>query len=473
MHTFFINTTSNRFTQTVDLLDIQREVRKYAAFECRLPSWYDPDQGYERCALRISEMINSYKDVKNEYNLIICVDLLEFKKYAQSLIGTAPTQTETAAVYDLTRKLIVHFLSSTVCAKLDDLGCQPNETLILFEQNSDFTAKGDGVMLRNLQTEKLLAMLGLPGKETLKQIAAERKTEAELEAAVRNAKQVPVIAGMEQVYREQILSLLDTLREGTTTDRACEELLQSVEKVYEHDMRAMAVSQWVTDRRALYENVQMNVKRSLQLQMFLLECTVSETTLKNPAQIAAGKAAEAKTVPDPGKNWDALTAALKAKYAVYKKRYQEATELEGHASSLKLVPEIYALDHDRFGMDEYGTGTYDLTLVDASEPEKKEPEEQPQTAIVGKKRKALEATEKKTRSLFPKEEFPLFDYDGLDRKEERVRANGSTEYYVEQARKVRRHHLDYLKKLKAHVSDALSNYAGRSLENRPAVLSGR
>ena len=44
------------------------------------------------------------------------------------------------------------------------------------------------------------------------------------------------------------------------------------------------------------------------------------------------------------------------------------------------------------------------------------------------------------------------------------------EQYIEQAQRVRKHHLDYLKKLKIHVSNVLSNYAGKSIENKPALL---
>ena len=77
------------------------------------------------------------------------------------------------------------------------------------------------------------------------------------------------------------------------------------------------------------------------------------------------------------------------------------------------------------------------------------------------------------RSLFSKEEYPSFDYRGDDFDDSILGSKATAEQYVAEAQKLRQHHLDYLQRLKVHVSDRLSNYAGRSAENDPALLRKR
>ena len=69
-----------------------------------------------------------------------------------------------------------------------------------------------------------------------------------------------------------------------------------------------------------------------------------------------------------------------------------------------------------------------------------------------------------------KSEYPTFDYNYEVFIDSTPEGNVSPEQYVERAKKLRAHHLDYLKKLKAHVASALSNYAGNSKENKAALL---
>lgn len=471
MHTFFINTSAKDFTDGIDILDIQREIRKYSSFRCCLSAWYETGKGYESCALKISELINSYKDVKNDYNLIIYVDLLEFAEIAARLTANTGAFPGEGPVYTLMQQIIIHLLHETICAKLDELGCVPGEILVIFEQNATIRITGDGIKLADIKADHVLSLLGLPTEDALRQ--AFRKDPGTFNPEAAQSGGHPFIPGIDKLYAEQIRCLYDSVKSGSSIDRCTDQLLRHVEGIYTRENHTLQVSHWITNRRVLRENVQMNVKHTLQLQLFLLECTDSETTLQNKADARRGKAPIPKTVQDPGENWSKIIAGLLNKQSIYQKRYQETASLSDRFLSIKLAPELLVFDHALFGMDEYGAKAVELSLVDGENTASKPENEGKEQGILSGKRKAIVATRKKRNNLFTETKYKPFDYDGTQGESKRIRADAPTEYYVEQAHKVRLHHIDYLKKMKDHVSNVLSNYAGRSLENDPALLSQR
>ena len=81
MHTFFINTSGRELENYSDIFEIQHETRRLVSLECALSEWDDPEKGFKACTRKMGELIDSYKDINNNFNLILYVDLLSYKSY--------------------------------------------------------------------------------------------------------------------------------------------------------------------------------------------------------------------------------------------------------------------------------------------------------------------------------------------------------------------------------------------------------
>ena len=71
MHTFFINTSGKDLGNYKELLEVQQEIRQLVWLDCPLQSWLDPDTGVEECVRHMGEMIDSYGELSNRFNLIV------------------------------------------------------------------------------------------------------------------------------------------------------------------------------------------------------------------------------------------------------------------------------------------------------------------------------------------------------------------------------------------------------------------
>ena len=59
MHTVFVNASGNPVGGRLDVLGMEKEFKRFIMMDSPLPQWYDRDRGYDRCALRLGEMIDS------------------------------------------------------------------------------------------------------------------------------------------------------------------------------------------------------------------------------------------------------------------------------------------------------------------------------------------------------------------------------------------------------------------------------
>lgn len=502
MHTILINTSKNRFDESIDLLDIQQEIRKYIEINCPLSAWNDPQKGYEGCVRKIGELIDSYKEISNDFNLILYVDLLELQAYVDAHKNTSWTSIKKEATIEMMYVTLVYYLTSTLGGKLEELLRIPNELLIVLEHNDLVSDRADGVRFNEEKTHCVLSLLGLPTVDQLSRLMNDAysvkddsvdadPTEDEPtmdEQAFRDqfgkAMSKPWIGDLNNYYQKEIDILLESLITERNVKRACEDLVRSVETLYSRASRSVMITHWVTDRRAIDWHKELRAKRNLQFQLFLLSCVTSQTTIENAGDVASGAPAIPKSVKDPGEDWDVVIATLKAKYFVYCAKHEEAASLSEDCTKRDLIPEVKQFDHERFGLDEYGAKDLAFAVIDVEEEDKKDSDideetaEEPKdtqngTVIIQGKQRAMVTSEKQVDSLFSKNQFKPFDYKGDGEKFDPLSPKATVKQYEAYTQKLHAYHIKYLQKLKVHVADVLAGYAGKSQRNKPALLQKR
>lgn len=471
MHTIFINTSKNLIGGHIDVLGMEREFKKLTYFDCPFASWDAQKREYEKCADKIGELIDSHKEINNQFNLIIYVDLLEISEYQQlSYAGTGVV--EQVAGYEVLRNMLTRFFVATIYEKLDELGRCPNgKILLLLEQSR----RKDASAARNLQENETVSMMdqtkqaqvlqfmGLPTKEELAQLVKDTPkddlADALWESFARKTSALKVLSPQE-LYREKIHILHGTLMENRV-DQACADLYNAVEKLYESDCNTRAiVSEFYTDRRNGYTNKEMVTKRNLLIQFFLYDCIASDSLLDDTTEQKT-----AKTVPELSQEqWKSIVELLSNKKKSYVSKENDISGLVESYTKLGLAPTLYKIQSEKFGLDEGG----EISGVYAEKTTRGKSEKNKSSEISS----TLEEQRGKTTNWFNEKEYETFDTQGHTYTEN-TELLLSADEYCEKATQLANHHHKFLNKLGLHISRAMSNYAGRSMTNMPAVLRKR
>lgn len=476
MHTFFINTSGKDLGNYKELLEVQQEIRQLVWLDCPLQSWLDPDTGVEECVRHMGEMIDSYGELSNRFNLIVYVDLLQCKQFA-----SLPMESHRAryACLKAMHTLYTHYLNATLLEALGRCGREPEQTLVIFEESSkpadgEHDRTEDG---RQLQRSWLCKIMGMPEQEALEQAVkalGQIPEEAEAELLLGQLKSLAGqtrLPGILEQYPEQWALFLRECRNQETVQIPLERFLDRIQEQYRREEQVLHPVSFVTDRAKGSTNKQARAKRDLQLAFYILQCVQNRSLLIDGTDGAGRTVPVARPMPEMEGKWDMVVAALEAKAEIYRKKHTATANLAEGYTSLNLAPELYDFDHDRFGMDAFGEKAVEHLILD-EEQKKAQPAHEDAPKENGENRKQLHTREKDVASLLTPEEFAPFDYSGDDRMPE-PKAGATEEEYIHRAKALCAHHMDYLKKLKVHITNTLSNYAGRSEENDPPVLKKR
>ena len=168
MHTFFVNTTGKELENYSDIFEIQHETRRLVSLECPLTEWNDEDKGYKACVRKMGELIDSYKDINNDFNLIIYVDLLSYEAYTSIPMNK---HRERYACLKALHSVLKHYIKGTFVDEMNECGRVPQEVLLIFEENQppkdgDETTE-DG---KNLIRSYTRLILGLPSENEIDKI---------------------------------------------------------------------------------------------------------------------------------------------------------------------------------------------------------------------------------------------------------------------------------------------------------------
>lgn len=479
MHTFFINTSGMALDHYKEILEMQQETRKLVSLECPIDTWLDEEAGFKSCARRMGELIDSYKEINNDYNLIVYVDLIAYKPYTS--LPFDKHQERYACVQAL-YALLTRYIRETLVRELYECGRDPQGVVIVFEENRR-PQDGEGEYseyFKQMQRAAVTSLMGLPSAEVMNETAKAHLAQYGTENVPAFAQRL-CAAGCSELHKG-LLSCYDDLwdtflREmaaSETAERPMQEFTDRVMEQYGKDgMEAHTVS-FVTNRRAGAVNKQECAKRDLRLYFYLLDCVENNAVICPVSGDASGRDCRPTPFPSMDGKWEYVFAALKAKADVFRKKHRETVALKERFSDLKLAPELYEFDHERFGMDEFGVKNRELFVRDA-EPEKDDtPRGTDGPVPLDTKKKEVVAEDKQAGQLFPREQFRPFNYFAENAGDEKFwNFRTEPEEFIRKATEVREHHLNYLKKLGVHVSEILSNYAGRSVENEPALLTKR
>ena len=445
------------------------------SLDCPLSLWTDKDSGYKNCVKKMGELIDSYKSINNDFNLIIYVDLLGYKAYTQIPMDK---HRERFACLVALRSVLLQYVMSTFVSELEKNGRTPQEVLIIFEENKlptdgDCTTEdGRGRVCRYVKE-----FLNFPSAEEIKRIITEYSGEERIttEEFCNKAGKLGVSCIAEDLlfaYGKEIDILIDEAVENNVYD---EKLLTNFfERIIKcscsEDERYIS---FVTNRRADVNNKRENAYRNLRLCFYILSCVEDETVFDKNKTADGGKRC-VKSFPEI--DWKAASERLMAKREAFRKKYDETKRIDASFSKLHLAPALYSFDHSRFGLNCFGEKEIVHTVEDAKDAKgsKKKPGNTGTASqVIGAdKQKVIETGRAEPKNLF-EADYPLFDYKADKITSITVGEKPTSEDYIECAKKLSGLHMEYLQRLKLHISDRLSNYAGRSVENIPALLRKR
>lgn len=474
MHTFFINTSGKDLGNCAELFEIQTETRRLVPLDCPLAKWNDQNEGYEACVKHMGEQIDNYKDINNDFNLILYIDLLNYEAYTAIPMKK---HRERYACLKALRSLLKHYIRNTLLQKMEDTGRAPKEILLIFEENElpkdrDERTEDGKAMIRAYTK----AFLGLPESEKLDTLLG-MGPEAD-GPAMDGAKFCDAAEAFDsclgrdilRTYIDQVELFITECKGQATVAEPVEILIERILACSAKDDKSLASVSFVTNRRAGVANKQERTHRDLRLCFYILQC-VEDGTIFDKKTLEDEPAAK----QFPQIDWEAVVGALATKSQIYQQKHKELNRQADQFAKMELAPPLYAFDHQRFAMDEYGNREKSIEVVDAQVRKDAEQEEKDKEngLIRSQDEKAVVVNKVTPSSQFTEEEYALFDYNGGPAGVGKLGSRASAEEYIKEATKLRKHHLDYLQRLRVHVSDRVSNYAGRSAENDPALLRKR
>ena len=479
MHTFFINTSARDLKDYADIFEVQLETRRFIPLHYAIDQWCDQEAGYEACVRKMSELIDSYKDINNDFNVIIYVDLISYERYAS--IATDKHRHRYACLKAL-RAVLKRYIKDTLIRKLDDCGRMPQEVLLIFEENPkpkdcDEHTEDGKQMIRNYTKE----FLGLPSENELEQLLREQWQEGEsaeafAEKLCEKANTCFASCLGESVlrsYLEQVTIFLEESKTHETLQRPLQNFLDRVVGCEAMDERVVHSVSFATNRRARDNyNKQEHTRSDLRLCFYIYACVEDQTVFDKKQQQDDG---EDRVKPFPDIDWKKTVAALRQRSRVFRDRQTYTEALSDSFHKLKLAPALYALDHERFGLDGFGKRGKKLETVQVDE--ELDDAQREKLAYEGIVRPGVEQQvslrDEYAKSLF--DEGAFIPFQAEEEKLEKINPSSKAgpQEYIAGAQQLRQYHQDYLQLLKIHVFDTLANYAGRSQENEPAVLRKR
>lgn len=508
MHTFFINTSGQELNTLDEVFDIVRESRRLVTLDCPLATWMTRENGYERCVHRMGEIIDSYKDVTNDYNLVIYVDMIAFPEYNGIPMSE---KAKRAAVVNAMEILLRRYINLTLCEYLDRIGRSPQQTLIIFEQNTLATDReaADAMHL----ADELLPLSGMPDAGEI--TAALQKMQNDILGGTvsgEDATAEAVSAGILSLLEEEgkpflpgLNTLFDDERAVTAKTLAAKVLnMNAGATISERDYQDTFCAQvrrddeteagdiytttFKTNRTAQMQTNEVYTKRVLALDLFILRCVYRESLTEPVPGTVDTRIGLTFTEPD----WEGeVVPHLQKKVYSYWAAFSHTSNLTGKFSALGMAPKLYLVDGEELGINEYGKPRKEAVTVDVDEEghivdPREDENERSEAFIFNLKRKREKKKLHKESVLMEKEPtYTLPEYVPFDStrsmsstgepliSEFTPTLTTSADEYKDKAQKLRGAHLTYLDSLHAHVSKVLAHYSGRSVDNEAALLGRR
>ena len=480
MHTFFINTSKKEFSACDVLLDIHYEQKALVSLECLMANWYDEDKGYSSCVKKMCDMIDGYSEINNTFNLIVYIDLPEYKVYS-SIARDEFHDKAREECCNAMHILFTHVIRESILKELIDTGREPKRVLLMFGQEkkfATFTAAPDDP--RRMAVKKwLFQLIGIPEEKDIERVAKKVDQSGSEDLVSTFGEEIAmqfsgeIMPGLRNGYKNLLDLWHDEIINEKNIPKANEALFDRIVDINRVESERVGIESVACpyDCYASRVNKSVAVLSELNVALYLLKCVEFDDEFDSADPELRKNLLEfhAYTVQE-------IAPLLKAKKDIFANKVAEIEAMTETYTELKLSPKLLAFDHLKFGLDMYGDKATELVVgnvqpVDTEEENDSDASgDESNTIKIKGNTKEVAIVERKARKLFSRDEYKEFDYNCDQNSGNMLKKKTTPEEYVEQAKIVRKHHLDYLKKLKVHVSNVLSNYAGKSKENKPALL---
>lgn len=480
MHTFFINTSKRELNGYDVLFDIHYENKTLVSMECLMSDWYDKEKGYIACVKQMSDMIDGHVELNNAFNLILYIDLPENKAYS-SILRDAFHDKERDECCRAMHILFTHIISESIVQELADSGRRPQNVLIMFGEEKKFADFGVAANdpRRLGVTRKLFDFIGLPKAGVIENIAksvdssdAEDKVSAFRDQILQVCGE-ELVPGVRSRYQNALQFWCDELINEANIEKANDYLFDRISNInrVESDRIGIETVSCPYDCYACRVNKSVLYLSELNIALHLLKCVDADSVFEQ------GNDGRKVLMDFHPYTVQEIAPILKIKKDIYSEKAAEIESLASSYADLGLAPRMKVFDNAKFGLDMFGDKDTELVINSAAadsgnkkdKGKSKESEDGETIAIKGNT-KEVSVIRKQGRTLFSADEYQPLDYDYQEELDQVMKKSATPDQYIDYAKKERKNHLDYLKKIKVHISRALSNYAGKSKENKPALL---
>lgn len=470
MHTFFINTAENGLAEYKALFDIHRENKELVSINCPFKSWYDRSRGYLGCVDEISDMIDGYADIKNIFNLIIYIDLSDNEKYLSEKYDLSD-KSERDEYYCAMRIVYTHAIYESIIKELYKYGRKPAEVLIMFgEDKNTYETVHENISKNNIFVKnKVLELIGLPTEEKINELLEKcNDDEAIFKNSVEDVWGEGIVPVVKEIFSKFIESFCISMMNGLTYSEAVDSSYEEIKKSYRNLNERFGLEEISCpyDRTACQSNKLSCSLRQLNIAIYLLSCLNSRSIylIKDENEIR-------RVMPFRVYAPEEIAGALNEKRLYYINKMSEIDNLNESYHKLDLTPSLSGFNNKAFGLNELGNTEIKLFVLDVKDDDNNENGEVKKREVaIKRKEKEIEDRKETVKNLFTKEEYSLFDYEYKHECDVSPKRGKEAEQYEEKALDIRKHHMEYLEKIKAHITSKLSNYAGKSLENKAALL---
>jgi len=476
MHTFFINTSDNKFDEYSILWDIEHERKSLVSLDCPFTTWFNNESGYKNCVKQMRDMIEAYSELDNTFNVIVYIDLSMNPIY--SAIGkSAYDSRENKACLKAMHSIYTHAINNTLFAELSKNVRKPNSILVMFGEYEIKEIENVSKAEPDIKDvyEKVASFIGMPAKEIVEEIAGKIVDSNESDkvgifrSKIADVWGIGLFPDIMKVYGEEAEFWYDSVIVDKNVDRANTDLYERILNVYTSNAGridklscpCVCCDGDNSSVEALNQiNVIVHVLKCMENGSIYEETDIPESKLKEFYMYEA----------------DELAALFKAKAYAFSEKIKEIDQFSDSYAKRNLAPELYEFDYSKFCLDEFGDRATEYVIKEEKKIENENSSQSDETEKVTgsyedlNKMDRIEVVQTELASLFSSAEYELFDYDATFEVGAPSLKTSST-HFIEFGKTVKKLHNDFLKKLKLHISERLSAYAGRSKENKPAILS--
>lgn len=469
MHTFFINTSKRALDNYKVLFDVCYENKTLITLNYDIRNWYDEKDGYSACVKQMGELIDTRGDLDNLFNLVVFIDLTSIEGYTSI---EREQQSKRDSYLSALYMLFIHTIKMTVIDQLREYDRLPKETLIMFGEDKRIleSRRINNEFFENQTLDDLFELLGIPKEKELSEYAQSVSNTAE-ESAVKVKRFKDLISDESgrqtffhapDVYPDEFDLMCTEIMESCDVKNACKGFFKQVKERNRHEtiVDGMKSISCPIDCKAEQDNKSVYALNRLNIACYLLSCVNAGTLYETNA--------DGKKIPRPFREYSAIEFAgiLEEKRQKYSNKYDQIESIKDAFHALQLVPELYELDCEKFGLNEYGEQATRLveTRVEREDQDDADPNDRVD-------RKEIVEEKVESDNLLSDEGYRLFR--AFESPSYQVGRTTKPEEYIHYAKELRRCHLDYLQKLKFDMTEKLSRYSGRSDDNSPEMLRKR